>query len=231
MRALLLILPLLMLPGCSDKALQNEDHVPLTEAEVTQALKDALSRGIVRSAASAGRTDGYFTNPQLKIELPEDAHKLKITLRKLGFGAEIDRSVLQLNRAAEQAAGRAKPVFIKAITAMNVGDAFELLNGAPDAATRYLIDESHDELFEQFRPIVSEALVETSAARYYADIVEHYNALPLVYDLDPDLDDYVTEQALAGLFLLMAQEEAIIRNLAASRSTRLMRRVFGSLDQ
>ena len=147
MRAFLLILPLLMLPGCSDKALQDEDHVPLTEAEVTQALKDTLSRGIVRSAASAGRTDGYFANPQLKIELPEDADKLKITLRKLDFGAEIDRSVLQLNRAAEQAAGRAKPVFIKAITAMNIGDAFELLNGAPDAATRYLIDESSDELY------------------------------------------------------------------------------------
>lgn len=231
MRALLLILSLLMLPGCSGKALQDEDHVPLTEAEVTQALKDTLSRGIVRSAASAGRTDGYFANPQLKIELPEDADKLKITLRKLGFGVEIDRSVLQLNRAAEQAAGRAKAVFIKAITSMSIDDAFELLNGAQDAATRYLIDESHDELFQQFRPIVSEALVETSAARYYADIVEHYNALPLVYDVDPDLDDYVTEQALAGLFLLMAQEEAIIRSLPASRSTRLMKRVFGSLDQ
>jgi len=231
MRAFLLILPLLMLPGCSDKALQDEDHVPLTEAEVTQALKDTLSRGIVRSAASAGRTDGYFANPQLKIELPEDADKLKNTLRKLGFGVEIDRSVLQLNRAAERAAGRAKPVFIKAITAMSIDDAFDLLKGAQDAATRYLIDESRDDLYDQFRPIVSEALIETSAAHYYADIVKRYNALPLVFDVDPELDDYVTEQALDGLFLLMAEEEAIIRTLASSRSTRLMKRVFGSLDQ
>lgn len=231
MRAFLFLLPLLMLPGCSGKIPQETGYAPLTEAEVTQALKDSLSRGIVRSAASAGRIDGYYANPQLKIELPEDADNLKNTLRKLGFGVEIDRSVLQLNRAAERAAGRAKPVFIKAITSMNIDDAFDLLNGAQDAATRYLIDGSRDELYEQFRPIVSEALIETSAAHYYADIVKRYNALPLVFDVDPELDDYVTEQALDGLFLLMAEEEAIIRSLPASRSTRLMRRVFGSLDQ
>ena len=113
---------------------------------------------------------------------------------------------------------------------MRIDDAFDLLNGAQDAATRYLIDESRDELYEKFRPIVSEALVETSAARYYADLVKHYNALPLVYDVDPDLEESITEQALDGLFLLMAQEEARIRTLASSRSTSLMRRVFGSLD-
>jgi Protein of unknown function (DUF4197) len=231
MRAFLLILPLLILFGCAGKVPQKTGYAPLTEEEVTQALKDALSRGIARSAASVARTDGYFANPQLKIGLPEDANKLENTLRKLGFGVEIDRSVLQLNRAAEWAAGRAKPVFIKAITSMSIDDAFDLLNGAQDAATRYLIDESRDELYEQFRPIISEALAETSAARYYADLVKHYNALPLVYDVDPDLDDYVTEQALDGLFVLMAQEEARIRTLASSRGTRLMKRVFGSLDR
>ena len=231
MRVFRLILPLLMLFGCSGKVPQETGFAPLSEAEVTQALKDALSRSIVLSAASAGRTDAYFANPQLKIELPEDADKLQNTLRKLGFGAEIERSVLQLNRAAERAAARAKPVFIKAITALSIDDPFDLLNGEPDAATRCLIDESRDELHEQFRPIVSEALVETSAAHYYADIVKRYNALPLVFDVDPDLEDYATEQALDGLFLLMAQEEARIRTLASSRSTRLMRRVFGSLDE
>jgi hypothetical protein len=231
MRVPLLFLTLLMLISCSGKAPRDTDYAPLTEAEVTQALKDTLSRSIVRSAASATQTDGYFANPQLKIELPEDANKLEKTLRKLGFGIEIDRSVLQLNRAAEQAAGRAKPVFIKTITSMSIDDAFALLNGAQDAATRYLIDESRDELHQQFRPIISEALAETNATRYYADIVNHYNDLPLNYDVDPDLKDYLTEQALDGLFALMAQEEARIRTLASSRSTRLMKRVFGSLDQ
>jgi hypothetical protein len=166
----------------------------------------------------------------LKIEFPEDAKKLEKTLRKLGLGTQIDQSVLQLNRAAEQAAARAKPVFIKVITAMTIDDAFEILNGDADAATQYLIDNSREELYEQFRPIVVEALDETSATRYYRDIIMHYNALPLTFDVDPDLADHATNKAIDGLFLLMAQEEGYIRNLSSARSTRLMKRVFGSLD-
>ena len=230
MKIFLIGLALLALSGCSGKDLQELGLAPLTEAEVTQALKDALSYGIARSAAGAGKTDGYFGDPRLKIGLPEDAEKLEKTLRKLGFGEQIDRSVLQLNRAAEKAAARAKPVFIKSITAMTIDDAFDILNGDEDAATRYLIDESRDELFDQFRPIVVAALDETSATRYYSDIVKRYNALPLVFDVDPDLADYVTEKAIDGLFVLMAQEEARIRSISSARSSRLMKRVFGSLD-
>jgi hypothetical protein len=221
---------LLSLFGCSGKDLQELGLAPLTEVEVTQALKDALSYGIARSAANASKIDGYFANPRLKIGLPKDAEKLEKTLRKLGFGTQIDRSILQMNRAAEQAAARAKPVFIKAITAMTIDDAFDILNGENNAATDYLIDNSSDELYDQFRPIVVEALDETSATRYYSDIVKRYNALPLVFDVDPDLADYVTEKAVDGLFLLMAQEEARIRTISSARSSRLMKRVFGSLD-
>jgi hypothetical protein len=230
MRIVLVGLALLVLSGCSARDLQEIGMAPLTETEVTQALKDALSYGIARSAASAGQTDGYFANSSLKIGLPKDAGKLEKTLRKLGFGGQIDRSVLQLNRAAEKAAASAKPVFIKSITAMTIDDAFDILNGDQNAATQYLIDNSRDELFDQFRPIVVAALDETSATRYYSDIVERYNALPLVFDVDPDLADYVTEKAIDGLFLLMAQEEARIRTLSSARGSRLMKRVFGSLD-
>ena len=164
------------------------------------------------------------------IELPEDARKLEKTLRKLGLGAQVDRSVLQLNRAAEKAASRAKTIFIKSITAMTIDDAFDILNGDQDAATSYLIDDSRDELYDAFRPIVVEALDETSATRYYSDIVKYYNALPLTYNVDPDLADYVTEKAIDGLFLLMAQEELRIRTISSARTSRLMKRVFGSLD-
>lgn len=234
MKIILVVLTLLSLPGCSGKELQELgqqfDLVPLTESEVTQALKDALSRGIVRSAAYAGSSDGYFANPRLKIEFPEDAEKLEKTLRKLGLGKQIDRSVLQLNRAAEQAATRAKPVFIKAITAMTIDDAFKILNGDLDAATQYLNDSSRDELYRQFRPIIVETLEQTSATAYYRDVVEYYNALPLTSNVNPELANYVTEKAIDGLLLLMAREEAYIRNLSSARSTQLMRRVFGSLD-
>jgi len=234
LKTILIGLTLLSLLGCSGKELQELgqelDLLPLTEAEVTQALKDALSRGIVRSAAYAGSSDGYFANPRLKIEFPEDAKKLEKTLRKLGLGKQIDRSVLQLNRAAEEAATRAKPVFIKAITAMTIEDAFEILNGDLDAATQYLNDSSRDELYRQFRPIIVETLEQTSATAYYRDVVEYYNALPLTPNVNPDLANYVTEKAIDGLLLLMAREEAYIRNLSSARSTKLMKRVFGSLD-
>ncbi|MDC1286327.1 DUF4197 domain-containing protein [Gammaproteobacteria bacterium] len=230
MKTVLFGLALLVLTGCSAKDLQEIGLATLTEAEVTQALKDALSYGITRSAVNAGKTDGYFADSRLKIGLPQDAEKLEKTLRKIGLGEQIDRSVLQLNRAAEKAAASAKPVFIKSITAMTIDDAFDILNGDQDAATQYLIDDSRDELFDQFRPIIVAALDETSATRYYSDIVKRYNALPLVFDVDPDLADYVTDKAIDGLFLLMAQEEARIRTFSSARSSRLMKRVFGSLD-
>ena len=227
MKTALVSLLMLVMLGCSSKDLQKLGYAPLTEAEVTQALRDALGRSISLSAANASRVDGYLGNPQISIELPEDAEKLEKTLRKLGFGRQIDRARVQINRAAEQAA---KPIFLSAITRISIDDAFDILNGDSDAATRYLEDETRDELYDQFRPVVVRALDETSATRYYRDIVERYNALPLVFDVDPDLADYVTEKAIGGLFLLMAQEEARIRNYSTARSTRLMKRVFGSLD-
>jgi hypothetical protein len=230
MKLAVLSLALLALLSCSGKELQDSGLLPLSEAEVSQALKDALSRGIATSAASASRVNGYLGNPQIRIALPEDADKLENTLRNLGFGAQIDRAEQQMNRAAELAAVRAKPIFIRAITSMSIDDAFDILEGEQDAATRYLIDESYDELQDQFRPIVVAALDETSATRYYGEIVKRYNALPLVFDVDPDLADYVTEKSIDGLFLLMAQEEARIRTISSARSTRLMKRVFGSLD-
>jgi hypothetical protein len=230
MKIIIITMAMLTLLGCSGRELSMPGYAPLTEAEVTQALKDALSRGIARSAVAASRTDGFFANPELKIELPEGAQTMQKTLRRLGFGAQIDRSVLQLNRAAEKAAARARPVFIKAITRMTISDAFGILNGERDAATRYLLDNTRDELYEQFKPVVVEALNETSATRYYADIVSRYNALPFVFDVDPDLADYATEKTIDGLFVLMAQEEARIRTISSARTTRLMKRVFGSLD-
>ena len=230
MRITLISLMMLTLLGCSAAELQRIGYAPLTEAEVTQALKDALSRGIARSAANAARVDGYLGNPRLRIELPEDAARLEKTLRKIGFGDQVDKARVQLNRAAERAAARAKPVFISAITGITIDDAFDILNGEANAATQYLIDVAGDDLYDAFRPIIVDALDETSATRYYDDIVRRYNALPLVFDVDPELADYVTEKAIEGLFLLMAQEEARIRTQSSARTTRLMKRVFGSLD-
>ncbi len=231
---LLLLLPL----GCSEKDLReaieileaSAQEVPLTRTEVVQGLKDALARGISRGAAVAGVRDGYLGNPRIRIPFPEEVVQVEKALRGIGLGDEVDRFVRQLNRSAERAATRAKPIFIEAITAMTIGDAFEILNGADDAATQYLQRTTGDDLRAAFRPVIAEKLAETSTTRYYADIVERYNRIPLVKKVDPDLEAYATDKAIEGLFLLIAEEEANIRANPRARTTELLRRVFGSLD-
>ena len=229
---------LLGLAGCSGKDLRQVYEyvdeavveVPLTREEVTAALKDALSRGISRGAARVSVTDGYYGDARLRIPFPPEVRKVEEAFREVGLGGEVDRFVRQLNRSAEQAAVRAKPIFIDAITSMSIDDAFDILNGSPDAATRYLEENTGDKLREAFRPIVSDALDETSATRYYDDLIRAYNKLPFTRDVDPDLESYATDKAIEGLFLLIADEEANLRANPRARTTQLLKRVFGSLD-
>lgn len=239
MKFLSIGLALLALLGCSEKDLRltleaindSAQEVPLSQAEVIAALKDSLSKGISRGALEASAQNGYFGNPQLKIPFPPEVERVEQALRKIGLGKDVDRFVRQLNRGAEKAAAKAKPIFIKAITSMTISDAFDILNGEADAATQYLMRTTGDELRKQFRPVIREKLGETSATRYYGDIVNTYNQLPLVKKVDPDLETYATDKAIAGLFLLVAKEEANIRANPRARTTELLRRVFGSLDQ
>ena len=237
MRLILIAIAMLSVSACSERDLrqahdainQSAAEAPLSNQEIVAALKDALSAGITRGAATASRKNGYFGDPRLKIEFPKDVIKVENTLRRIGLGSEIDRFVKQLNRSAERAATAARPIFVRAITSMTIYDAIEILNGAPDAATQYLMRTTGDELRAQFLPIVRETLAQTSATRYYEDIVKQYNSLPLVSDVAPDLDQYATDKAVAGLFVLIAEEEANIRANPATRTTRLLQRVFGSL--
>lgn len=238
MRLILAGLIVFVLAGCSEKDLRqtleilsaSAEEVPLRESEVIAALKDALARGASLGAATAAREGGYFDNPRLKIDIPPDFETAEKTLRKIGLGGEIDRFVRQLNRGAELAAAKAKPIFIKAITSMSVRDGFDILNGGPDAATRYLERTTRDDLYTSFLPVVRDTLDETSATRYYEQLAQKYNELPLNWNVDPDLDGYATRRAIDGLFVLIADEEARIRADPAARTTRLLRRVFGSLD-
>ena len=237
-KLLIIVVTLLGLTGCSGKDLrqvyeyvdETVAEVPLTEAEVTAALRDALARGISRGAAQASAENGYYGDPRLRIPFPPEVNKVEQAFREVGLGAEIDRFVRQLNRAAELAALKAKPIFINAITSMSIDDAFDILEGEADAATRYLERTTGDELRAAFGPIIGEALDETSATRYYDDLIRAYNKMPFTRRVDPDLARYATERAIEGLFLLIADEEASLRADPRARTTRLLRRVFGSLD-
>ena len=237
-KLLIIAITLLGLTGCSGKDLrqvyeyvdETAAEVPLTEAEVTAALRDALARGISRGAAQASAENGYYGDPRLRIPFPPEVKKVEQAFREVGLGAEVERFVRQLNRAAELAALRAKPIFINAITSMSIDDAFDILEGEADAATRYLERTIGDELRAAFGPIIGEALDETSETRYYDDLIRAYNKMPFTRRVDPDLARYATERSIEGLFLLIADEEASLRADPSARTTRLLRRVFGSLD-
>lgn len=204
---------------------------PLTQQDVSAGLKEALVQGITRGADMASRQDGFFGNELIRILLPEDARRVESTLRQLGLGSEVDRALLSINRGAENAAKQALPIFTNAIRQMTIQDAFALLSGQQDAATQFLRRTTEAQLVSLFQPEIQKSLNEVGATRFYSDIANTYNSIPLTArKIDPDLNAYVTQQAINGLFTLVAQEEAKIRQDPMQRTTALMRRVFGSQD-
>ncbi|MBC3788788.1 DUF4197 domain-containing protein [Spirosoma utsteinense] len=200
----------------------------LSSNDIASGLKEALRIGISKGADKASVTDGYFKNPLLRIAFPPEAQKVAARLRQIGLGAQVDKFELSMNRAAEDAAKVAKPVFIKAITSMSIGDAVGILRGQNDAATQYLRRTSGQQLVTEFTPIIDSTLKKNNATRYYTDLVTTYNKLPFVQKANPSLTQYATGKAVDGLFLLVAQEEQKIRENPAARVSDLLKRVFGS---
>ena len=201
---------------------------PLTTADVAQGLKEALIKGISTGSDLVSQVDGYFKNPQIKIPFPPEVKKVEDRLRQLGLGNEVDKFVVTLNRGAEDAAKGAKPIFIEAIRAMTIQDAWSILRGESDAATQYLKRTTSGLLKEKFKPVIQNSLSKVNATRYYGDIVNRYNQIPFVQKVNPDLDDYATDKAIEGLFLMIAQEEKNIRQNPVARTTEILKRVFGA---
>jgi hypothetical protein len=198
----------------------------LGEGEIVQGLKEALNVGISNGSAEASKVDGFFKNELIKIAVPPEAQKVAETLRKMGLGAEVDRFTLSLNRAAEDAAKKSKPIFVKAITSMTVPDALSILKGQDDAATQYLKKTTNDDLFKTFFPVVDSTLNLNKATEYYADIVNKYNQIPLVKKVNPNLKEYATQKTIDGLYTLIAQEEKKIREDPVARVSDLLKKVF-----
>ena len=201
---------------------------PVTTAEVGEGLKEALINGISKGSDLVSQMDGYFKNPEIKIPFPPDVKKVEDRLRQIGFGNEVDKFVMTLNRGAEDAAKEAKPIFIAAIKQMTIDDAWAILKGEPDAATQYLKRTTSLQLKEKFKPVIQLSLDKVNATKYYGEIVNKYNSIPLVQKVNPDLNDYATEMAMQGLFTMIAKEEKNIREDPMARTTELLKRVFGS---
>ncbi|CAG5016352.1 hypothetical protein DYBT9275_05537 [Dyadobacter sp. CECT 9275] len=199
----------------------------LSEADVVEGLKEALTVGVSNGSAEASKVDGFFKNELIKIAVPPEAQKVAETLRKMGLGDEVDKFTLALNRAAEDAAKKSKPIFVKAVTSMTITDALGILKGQDDAATQYLRKTTNQDLFNTFFPVVDSTLKQNKATQYYADIVNTYNQIPLVKKVNPNLKEYATQKTIDGLYLLIAQEEKKIREDPVARVSDLLKKVFG----
>jgi hypothetical protein len=201
---------------------------PLTTAEVAEGLKEALIKGISNGSDIVSQMDGYFKNPEIKIPFPPEVKKVEDKLRQIGLGSEVDKFVMTLNRGAEDAAKEAKPIFITAIRSMTIQDAWAILKGEDDAATQYLKRTTSAQLKEKFKPVIQNSLNKVNATRYYGEIVTRYNQIPFVQKVNPDLDDYATDKAIDGLFIMIAKEEKNIRENPIARTTELLKKVFGA---
>ena len=216
-----------ILKDAKKKTEQIKGSGGLTNEEVIRGLREALNVGTGNATSLASKIDGYYKNPKIKIPFPPEAVKVKNTAEDLGMHDQVNDFVRSMNRAAEEAAKEAAPVFIDAIKQMTIQDGFAILKGSDDAATIYLKDKTHQALYIKFQPIVKRALAKVEVTKYWNPIITQYNKVPFVQKMNPDLEAYVTSKALDGLFFLLAEEELKIRKDPAARVTDILKKVFG----
>ena len=201
----------------------------ISENEAGQGVKEALAQGITKAVLNLHQTDGFFGNDLYKLFLPPDARKAETTLRKIGLGGEVDKAILAMNRGAEDAVAEAAPIFTDAIKQMTLTDALGIVRGNKDAATQYFRQKTSEELIAAFTPSIKTSLDKTNATKYYGDIANTYNRIPLSFDkVNPDLTSYVVGKAVDALFDQIAKEEANIRANPVARTTEILKKVFGS---
>lgn len=199
--------------------------------EMGGGLKEALQQGTAKSADKLSAVNGFFGNAAVKILFPPEAKKAEQALRDVGMNDLCDKVILSLNRAAEDAAKDAKPIFIDAIKKMTLDDVKGILLGPKDAATQYFKHTTTVPLSVKFRPVIQASLNKVGATKYYATAASEYNKLPFVKHLNPDITAYATQKAIDGLFVEIAKEELNIRQNISARSTPLMQKVFSFADQ
>jgi len=199
----------------------------LTNDEVVNGLKEALEVGTKNGTEKLSAVDGFFKDAVIKILMPAEAQKAEKTLRNVGLGKQVDDAILSMNRAAEDAAKSAAPIFINAIKQMTIQDAFGILKGGDLAATNYLKEKTTTSLTEAFRPVIENSLKKVNATKYWNTVFTTYNKFSSER-VNTDLAAYVTEKALTGIFYQVGQEEQKIRKDPAARVTDILKKVFGN---
>ena len=200
------------------------------KVDIAAGLKEALNKGITEQVSKLTQVDGFYKNELVKIVMPEELTKVDKTLRKLGMGALADDGIKALNRAAEDAVKEATPVFVNAIKNIKIADAKTILMGNKNAATTYLQQSTNKELYAKFLPVVQQSIGKVGADKIWNGIIQKYNTVPLVSKINPDLNDYVTNKALEGVFKMIAIEEKNIRTDLQSRTSTVLKKVFAMQD-
>lgn len=203
----------------------------LSNDAIANGLKEALDQGIEKQVSKLTQTDGFYKNELVKILLPEDLQKVDKTLRDIGLSNLADEGLKVLNRAAEDAVSEATPIFVNAVKEMSFADAKNILLGSNNAATTYLETKTTSELYAKFNPVINNSFKKVGADKIWSSIITKYNAIPLTNNINPDLTDYVTGEALAGVYKMIAVEEEEIRTKYSSRTTDVLRKVFALQDK
>ena len=233
MKKLLLTVVLFQFMGCSElQQVVNQlpQGVTIGNEEIASGLREALTMGIDKQVSKLTQTDGFFNNQLVKIMLPEELQKVDKTLRDIGLSNLADEGLKILNRAAEDAVKEATPIFVNAVKGITFNDAKNILLGSDNAATTYLTNATQTELYNKFNPVIKNSFEKVGADKIWNNLITRYNNIPLTNNVNPDLTDYVTQEALDGVFTMIAVEEKEIRTKASSRTTAVLKKVFALQD-
>ncbi len=230
MKKILLFIIAFQLVGCGELQ-QVINQLPqetsgISNLDIASGLREALDMGIDKQVTKLTTENGFFKNELVKILLPEELQKVDKTLRDVGLGNLADEGLKVLNRAAEDAVGEATPIFINAVKGITFSDAKSILLGNDDAATQYLTNSTKTALYSKFNPVIKKSFEKVGADNIWKNLITKYNSIPLTKNVNPDLTDYVTQEALKGVYTMIAVEEKEIRTKTSSRTTDLLKKVF-----
>lgn len=203
----------------------------LSQEQIANGLKEALDNGIDKQVSKLTKTDGFYRNELVKILLPAELQKVESGLRSIGLDNLADEGIKALNRAAEDAVSRATPIFVSAVKEMTFADAKSILMGDDRAATTYLEGKTNSKLYDEFNPVIKNSFGRVGADQIWSNLISRYNNIPFVEKVNPDLTDYVTEQALKGVYTMISEEEKNIRIDVSARTSNLLKQVFALQDQ
>lgn len=232
MKKIIVLATVFLLSGCAElqQVASQYPQVGISNTDIASGLKEALNNGISKQVSKLTVIDGFYKNEAVKILLPAELQKVDKTLRNIGMGSLADEGLKVLNRAAENAVKEATPIFVDAVTKMTFNDAKNILMGNDNSATMYLQNTTSSALYGKFSPVVGTSLGKVGADKVWANIITKYNAIPLVNKVNPDLKDYVTQEAMKGVFKMVSVEEKNIRTDIRSRTSDLLKRVFALQD-